>query len=86
MGIHNAAAFGSPFLSSTKVVFWLKPVNYSNGKDRKYAHMGFSSIFEYRNEKGGIVADFRMRCLFHLLHALESIVSRPRLGRTNISH
>ena len=47
--------------------------------------MGLPGLFEYRNEKGGIVADFRMHCLFHLLHPLESIVPRPRLGRTNIS-
>jgi hypothetical protein len=47
--------------------------------------MGFPGIFEYRNEKGGIVADFYLRCIFHLLHALEFIIPRPRLGRTNIS-
>jgi len=47
--------------------------------------MGLPGIFEYRNEKGCIGADFYLRCIFHLLHALEPIVPGPRLGRTNIS-
>ena len=47
--------------------------------------MGLLCIFDYRNEKGCIVADFGLRCIFHLLHTMAYIAPRPRLGRTNIS-
>ena len=47
--------------------------------------MGLLGICEYRKEKGSAVADFGLRCVFHLLYSLDPIVPRPRLGRANIS-
>lgn len=47
--------------------------------------MGLLRIFEYRNEKGCIVADIGLYCIYHILHTLASIAPRPGLGRTNIS-
>lgn len=47
--------------------------------------MGLLGICEYRNEKGSIVANSRLRCVFHLLHSLAPIFPRQGLGRANIS-
>ena len=47
--------------------------------------MGLPGIFEYRNTKRCIVADFGLRSVFHLLPTLAAVVSRPGLGCTNIS-
>ena len=46
--------------------------------------MGLSCIFQYRNEKGGFVADIGLRCIFHLLHSLVAVFRKPRLGCENI--
>jgi hypothetical protein len=46
--------------------------------------MGLPGIFEYHNEKGGIVAYFCQRCIFHLLHTLAPNFRKPRLDCENI--
>jgi len=66
-----------PFLFGTNVWKWLNQETRENGKDKKYAHMGFSCIFEYHNEKGSIVADFGLRSVFHLLHSLVPVFPKP---------
>jgi len=42
--------------------------------------MGLSRIFEYRNAKGGLVADLGLRCIFYLLHSLAHVFRKPGLG------
>lgn len=81
----RTAAFGPPFLSDAEYRVLAEPGYWSNGKNRKYANMGLLGIFEYRIEKGGIVADNRLCCVFHLLHSLARVVPGPGLDRTNIS-
>jgi hypothetical protein len=66
----------------TNIVYW--PNQESNGKDRKYAHMGLPGIFEHLNQKGCLVADLCLRVVFYLLHTLASIVPGPGLGSTNL--
>jgi hypothetical protein len=74
-----------PFFSDAKYRVLAEPRNQSNGKDRKYANMGLPGIFEYRHEKGCIVADIGLRGVFLLLHSLAPIVPGPGLGGKNIS-
>jgi len=45
--------------------------------------MGLSCIFQCRNEKGGFIADFGLRCIFDLLHSLVPIFREPGLGCEN---
>ena len=55
-----------------------------NGKDRQYANMGLPGIFGYRDQKGCIVADSGLCCVFHILHTLAPVASRAALDCTNI--
>jgi hypothetical protein len=55
-----------------------------HGKDRQNANMGLFCIFEYRNEKGGFVADFGLRGIFYLLHSLGPVFRKPGLGCKDI--
>ena len=59
-------------------------VNSQNGKDKQHADMGLSCIFEYHNTKGSPVADLGQRSIFRVLHPLEPIRTKPRLGCGNI--
>ena len=52
----------------------------SNEKNRQYANMGLSGIFEYHDEKRGIVTDLGMHTIFHLLHSLAPVFPKPKLG------
>ena len=46
--------------------------------------MGLSCVFQYRNKKGGFVADYSMRYIFHLLHSVVFIFCKLELGCENI--
>ena len=48
--------------------------------------MGLSRLFQYHNEKGGLVADFGLRSIFNLLHSLVPVIPRPGVGRNNLSN
>ena len=46
--------------------------------------MGLPGLFKYYDKKRGLVADYGLRCVFHLLHTLVSIFRKSRLGCENI--
>jgi hypothetical protein len=84
-GTTNGGLRAAVFLSATAYRILAEPGNRSNEKNRKYAYMGLPGIFEYRIEKGRIVADNGLCCVFHLLHSLARVVPGPGLDRTYIS-
>ena len=44
--------------------------------------MGLPGLFGHHNEKGRIVADSGMRCVFRVLRALAAVAPGSGLGRT----
>jgi len=58
----------------------------NSAKNKRYADMGLSRIFEYLDEKGRVDTYRSFSCLYYLLHTLVPVFHKSKLGFENISH